>query len=142
LEEQVTRSETEHLKKTPSQYRSEFTALKRRVKTPEQQTSHLEEAPARNNPPMIAPEALRPNRFGTEQRRRLRLSAAAPGALVGALSPPIYNREAATTRRRERQVAVIATLRSMGARSPAHWKQSATALRGSPPSTERTPHWI
>ena len=83
---------------------------------------------------MVAPEAVSRVRFSAEglqsQRRRLGLSAAALGALVGVSAQTIYNWEAASTHPREHQVAAIAALRSVGKRE-AQARLEALAERSS-----------
>jgi DNA-binding transcriptional regulator YiaG len=115
------RSETEKLKKASTQYRSEIAALKRRVAALEQQGGRLEKQAARNAPPAeAAGQAETRVRFSAKglqsQRRRLGLSAAGLGTLLGVSAQTVYNWEAGSSRPRGQQMAAIAALRQVGKR--------------------------
>ena len=114
------RSETETLKKASSRYRTDIAALKRRIEALEKQISRLEKMVPKNVAPTADKESETKLRFKPQgvraQRTRLELSARELGALVGVSAQTIYNWEAGTTRPRDEQLAVIATVRKMGKR--------------------------
>ncbi len=121
------RGETSALKKALSTQRSDIAALKRRTQALEQQLRRLSKASAKSSP---ARESASPEgastRFSAKglvsQRRRLGLSAAECGLLVGTSAQSIYNWEAGKVRPRARHLAAIAALRQLGR------KQAATHL--------------
>lgn len=120
------RAETASLKKSAATHRAEIAALKRRVQALESEVKRLGRRAAAESAP--APEAgatkLRFSAKGlASQRRRLGLSAADVGLLVGTTSQSIYNWESGAARPREQYLPAIARLRSMG-------KREATARLG------------
>ena len=114
------RRETEGLKKASAQYRSEIAALKRRVASLEKQLGQV----ARKAPRPVAPEAAGEDagqvRFSAKglvkHRKRLGLTAAELGVLLGVSGQSIYKWEADKARPRRQQLAAIAALRKMGKR--------------------------
>ena len=114
------RSETEKLKKSSAQYRSDIAALKRRVATLEQQVSRLDKNVAKKTTVPAAPVADSWVRFSAKgfstQRQRLGLSAADMGTLLGVSVQTIYNWEAGNTSPRGQQMSAIAAVRDMGKR--------------------------
>lgn len=114
------RSETEKLKKSSAQYRSDIAALKRRTAALEQQLSRLEKTIPKNTEVEVKPEAatkawFTANGFKT-LRQRLGLTAQTIGALLGVSAQTIYSWEAGNTRPREQQLERIVILRGMGKR--------------------------
>lgn len=117
------RGETVPLKKAVSAYRSEIAALKRRAQTLEQDLKRLSKVH------MPAPEsdsgAEDPSkiRFSAKslssQRRRLGLSAAQCGLLVGASDQSVHNWEHGKTRPLARHLPAIAALRGMSKKDAA-----------------------
>jgi len=117
------RGETVPLKKAVSAYRSEIAALKRRAQTLEQALKRLSKVH------MPAPEsdsgAEDPSkiRFSAKslssQRRRLGLSAAQCGLLVGASDQSVHNWEHGKTRPLARHLPAIAALRGMSKKDAA-----------------------
>ena len=111
------RSETENLKKSSAQYRSELAALKRRVAVMEKQLSRLDKNTVRKTVPSSAPDAASKVRFSAQglsaQRQRLGLSAADMATLVGVSGQTIYNWETGNRRPREEQIAAIAAVRGL-----------------------------
>lgn len=115
------RGETQALKKSVSQYRSQIADLKRRMQALEQQVKRLGKVTAR-----AAPEAAAGEEGGTRirysakslaaQRRRLGLSAASLARLLGVSALSVYKWESGKTRPRARQIEAIAGLRGMGKR--------------------------
>ncbi|MEP7301820.1 MAG: hypothetical protein ABI699_09855 [Caldimonas sp.] len=122
------RAETLGLKKATGAYRSEIAALKRRTQSLEQQLRRLSKLSAKLAPAEAAEPSTEKLRFSAKglasQRRRLALSAADCGLLVGASSQSIYNWEEGKVRPHDRHLPAIAALRGMG-------KREATARLGS-----------
>jgi DNA-binding transcriptional regulator YiaG len=111
------RGETQALKKSISQYRSQIADLKRRMQALEQQVKRVGKA----NAPAAAPDEpgghLRFSAKGlAAQRRRLGLSAASVARLLGVSALSVYKWESGKTRPRARQIEAIAGLRGMGKR--------------------------
>jgi DNA-binding transcriptional regulator YiaG len=112
------RSETQALKKSISQYRSQIADLKRRTQALEQQIKRVRKVSA----PAAATDEepggqLRFSAKGlAAQRRRLGLSAAAVAQLLGVSALSVYKWESGKTRPRARQIEAIAGLRGMGKR--------------------------
>ena len=112
------------LRKSVSAHRSEIAALKRRVQALEQQLRRLARAGRR---PVAAPEAddaagsaIRYSaRSLASQRRRLGLSAADCGLLLGTTAQSIYNWESGKVRPRARHLPAIAALRKLGRKEAA-----------------------
>ena len=117
------RGETLALKKAVSVYRSEIAALKRRAQTLEQALKRLSKVhmPA---PKADAAEEASKLRFSAKslasQRRRLGLSSAQCGRLLGASDQSVHNWEQGKTRPLARHMPAIAALRAMS-------KKEATA---------------
>ena len=111
------RSETETLKKTSVQSRSEIAALKRRIVTLEKLVASL--GKTKPSSPKI-PEQLSPMRYSAKalsaQRWRLGLSGPEMALLLGVSPQTIYNWEAEKSRPRQQQIATIAAVRGMGKR--------------------------
>ena len=117
------RGETSSLKKSASAHRSEIAALKRRVHTLEQMIRRLSKShPARTSAEVAEPRSV-PTRFSAKgfatRRRRLGLSAAECGLLVGASAQSIYNWEEGTVRPRAKHLHAIAQLRTFGKKEAA-----------------------
>jgi len=127
LKEEITRiarreirSETDKLKKSSAQYRSEIAALKRRIATLEQQCSRLGKQAAKSAPPPLNIEPDKGFRYSVKslcaQRRRLGLSADNMGLLLGVSGQSIYKWETGASRPRQAQMAAIAAVRKLGKR--------------------------
>jgi DNA-binding transcriptional regulator YiaG len=112
------RVETLSLKKAATAHRSEIAAMKRRTQALERQVASLTRRLARAVPSGKAEASGKSPRFSakglTSQRRRLGLSAAACGLLIGASTQSIYNWEAGKAHPRSRHLAAIAALKRMG----------------------------
>jgi DNA-binding transcriptional regulator YiaG len=111
------------LRKSVSAHRAEIAALKRRLQALEQELRRLSKAQARAAP-VEEPEASGAKiRFSAKgllaQRRRLGLSAADCGVLLGTSAQSVYNWEAGKVRPRARHLAAIAALRSLGKKDAA-----------------------
>jgi len=128
------RNETESLKKSSARYRSEIATLKRRVEDLERQLAQsmrgTGRAPAKVNG--AAHSAIETGHNGNgsarmrysakslaAQRKRLGLSAAEFGKLVGVSAQSIYNWESQKARPREKQLVAFAAIRQMGRRDAA-----------------------
>jgi DNA-binding transcriptional regulator YiaG len=111
------RSETAALKKAVSTNRSEIAALKGRVQELERQVRGAgSRAPTSSvtAPRQAVPEVRRFSAKGfASQRKRLGLSAAQCGLLLGASPQSIYNWEGGTTRPGAKHMSLIAMLRGM-----------------------------
>jgi DNA-binding transcriptional regulator YiaG len=115
------RRETAALKKASAAYRSEIAALKRRALEMERQLRQGGKAAARGAPVAAnEDEVAQGTRFSAKsmasQRRRLGLSAAECGLLIGASSQSIYNWEEGKTRPRAQHLPAIFALRNLGRR--------------------------
>ncbi|CAM5798163.1 XRE family transcriptional regulator OS=Rhizobacter sp. Root404 OX=1736528 GN=ASC76_05765 PE=4 SV=1 [Rhizobacter fulvus] len=120
------RNELAALKKASAAHRAEIAALKRRAQDLEREVKGLTRAVGKAVP-AARDAAVKPTRFSAKglasQRKRLALSAADCGLLVGASGQSVYNWEAGTARPRASHLAAIASLRSMGK------KEAAARLR-------------
>lgn len=126
------RGESLALKKALSSHRSEIAALKRRTQALEQQLRRLSKVSAKSSPALDAESSSEKTRFSAKglisQRRRLGLSAAECGQLVGTSAQSIYNWEAGKVRPRARHLAAIAALKTLGKKdAAAHLASSGSA---------------
>lgn len=112
------RSEVEALKKASTRHRSEIAELKRRVGSLEKELSRAVRADSRKEPSTEPEEGDIKVRFSAKrlaaQRKKLGLSAAEMGALIGVSAQTIYNWETEKSRPRQAQLVSIAALRGMG----------------------------
>ena len=115
------RRETATLKKASAAYRSEIAALKRRVLEVERLLRRQDRGAAASA--RVAPQeepVLSGTRFSAKsmasQRRRLGLSAAECGLLIGASAQSIYNWEEGKARPRAQHLPAIFALRNLGRR--------------------------
>lgn len=113
------RSETQQLKKSVAQYRSQIAQLKRRMQALEQlvrrQSRSAGRAAAAAEPDEDDGPSLRFSAKGlAAQRKRLGLSAASVAKILGVSALSVYKWESGKTRPRARQIEAIATLRKMG----------------------------
>lgn len=117
------RGETQALKKSISQHRTQIADLKRRMQALEQQVKRLRKVTVKAGAPAEEVEPQTKIRFSAKslaaQRRRLGLSAAALARLLGVSALSVYKWESGKTRPRARQIEAIAALRSMGKRDVA-----------------------
>jgi len=112
------------LRKSVSAHRSEIAALKRRVQALEKQLRRLARtgsraAVAEKTDEDAAPSIRYSAKSLASQRRRLGLSAADCGLLVGTTAQSIYNWESGKVRPRARHLAAIAALRTLGRKDAA-----------------------
>ncbi len=115
------RRETSSLKKSSTTHRSEIVALKRRVLELERLLRKLGRAgesakPAAANEDSVSPGTRFSAKSMAAQRRRLGLSAAECGLLIGASSQSIYNWEEGKARPRAQHLPAIFALRNLGRR--------------------------
>lgn len=112
------RAETLQLKKQSAQYRSQIAALKRQVAALERQVRRLSKggkaAPAALEVEESTADGLRFRAKGfAVHRRRLGLSAAQAGALLGVSGQSIYHWETGKAMPRASQMPAIAALRKL-----------------------------
>jgi DNA-binding transcriptional regulator YiaG len=111
------RGETLPLKKAVRAYRLEIAALKRRAQAFEQALGRLSKLHMNAAPPVAPEEDSGKSRFSAKslasQRRRLGLSAAECGLLLGASDQSVHNWEQGRTRPLARHLPAIAALRGM-----------------------------
>ena len=123
------RSEVQPLKKASSQYRTDIAALKRRVLHLERLVAQFSKGKRKTSQDEVSTEAASGVRFSAKglatQRKRLGLSAAEVGVLLGCSGQSVYKWEQGTTRPRARQMPAIAALRKLG-------KKEAAAKLGPP----------
>ena len=112
------KSETVVTKKASSQHRRDIAELKRQVSSLQKQVSLLEKQVLRSAPVKEKETAGKSFRFTAKglisQRKRLGLSAADYGKLVGVGAQSVYNWEAELSRPRQQQIQAIASVRSIG----------------------------
>ena len=115
------KKETATLKKSSTTHRSEIAALKRRVQELER---HLRRASrggesavrAAANEDSVSPGTRFSARSMASQRKRLGLSAAECGLLIGASAQSVYNWEEGKARPRAQHLPAIFALRNLGRR--------------------------
>lgn len=114
------RGETQKLKKSSTQSRTDIAALKRRILGLEQQLRRLAKTGANKGLPTPSKEAASHLRFSAKglaaQRNRLKLSATEFALLLGVSAQSIYKWEAGKARPRASQLPMISNLRKMGKR--------------------------
>lgn len=114
------RGETQRLKKSSTQSRTDIAALKRRIQGLEQQLRQVAKAGAGKTAPGEAVDAASNLRFSAKglaaQRSRLKLSATEVALLLGVSAQSIYKWEAGKARPRASQLPMISNLRKMGKR--------------------------
>ena len=122
------RTDTQSLKKSSATHRSDIAALKRRIAALEQLVKRLGKGGGVKKPAAEADLPAGGFRFSASgllaQRKRLGLSAAEAGKLLGVSDQSVYKWENGKTRPRASQFASIAALRGMSK------KQAAARLAG------------
>jgi DNA-binding transcriptional regulator YiaG len=117
------RAETTALKKATSTYRTEIVALKRRADLLEAELHRLTKGQVKAKATEPAEEPGQKLRFTAKgfasQRRRLGLSAAECGLLLGTSGQSVYNWEDGKAKPRARHLAAIVSLRTMGKKEAA-----------------------
>jgi DNA-binding transcriptional regulator YiaG len=119
------RGETQGLKRSSAQHRSDIASLKRRVLELERMVKRLGKLAGKS---VSAAKGDAPNESGkvrfsakglAAQRTRLGLSAADMGALLGVSGQSVYHWEQGKSRPRASQMPAIAAVRKMGRREAA-----------------------
>jgi DNA-binding XRE family transcriptional regulator len=114
------RGQTSVLKKASAQYRKDIAEMKRRVSDLQRKVAPLERQMLKGVSSQPAEPGANHVRFTAKglrsQRKRLDLSAANYGKLIGVTGQTVYSREQETSRPRKPQVARIAALRHLGRR--------------------------
>jgi len=116
------RSETASLKKASTSYRFQVAALKKRITSLERALKQAQRGTRveASDPADAATSNVRYSAKSlASQRRRLGLSAADFGALIGASGLSIYHWESGKSRPRDRYVAALAAIRRLGKREAA-----------------------
>jgi DNA-binding transcriptional regulator YiaG len=120
LSRKEARSQITTTKKASAQYRRHIAALKRQVSKLERQVALLSAKVLNASPAALPDGEAKRIRFVPKglraQRKRLGLSAADYGKLVGVTGQSVYNWERGEASPRAEQLATIASLRSMGKR--------------------------
>ena len=114
------RSQTISLKKASSQYRRDIAELKRQVSNLQRRIPLLEKQMSQNAPSQVTGADATNVRFTAKglcsQRKRLGLSAADYGKLIGVTAQTIYSWENGLSRPRKHQLPALALIRPMGKR--------------------------
>jgi DNA-binding transcriptional regulator YiaG len=114
------RKQTSILKKASAQHRRDIAAMKRRITELQRKVAPLQKQVLRSAPPQAAQVDAEHVRFTAKslrsQRKRLGLSTANYGKLIGVTGQTIYRWESETSHPRKQQVAQIASLRHLGKR--------------------------
>ena len=114
------RTETISLKRASSQYRRDIAQLKRHVSNLQRRMTLFEKQVPQNAPSQVTGADARGVRFTAKglcsQRKRLGLSAADYGKLIGVTAQTIYSWENGLSRPRRQQLPALASIRPMGKR--------------------------
>ena len=119
------RSETQQLKKTVAQYRSQIAELKRRMQALEQLVKRQARGGSRTAMRSVSADEAADGEGGSlrfsakglaAHRKRLGLSAASMAKLLGVSALTVYKWESGKTRPRNKQLEAIAGLRRVGKR--------------------------
>lgn len=114
------RTQTNILRKASAQYRKDIAEMKRRVTDLQRKVVPLEKQVLKDVSSQVSEVDAERVRFTAKglhsRRKRLGLSAADCGKLIGVTDQTIYNWEHETARPRREQLAHVASLRRMGKR--------------------------
>jgi DNA-binding transcriptional regulator YiaG len=112
------RRQTQGLQKAAAQYRKDVAELKRRAAKLQAEVTRLGRQLRKEAASPVADTEAEGIRFNSKsvgsQRKRLGISAADYAMLIGVTAHTVYKWEHGTSRPRKRQVAAIASLRSVG----------------------------
>ncbi len=112
------RKQTDALRKASAQYRKDIAGMKRRISELQRKVMPLEKQMLKGVPSQVTEAEAQSVRFTAKglrsQRKRLGLSAAECGKLIGVTDQTIYNWERGEARPRRQQLTPIAALRRMG----------------------------
>jgi DNA-binding transcriptional regulator YiaG len=131
------REQTGTLKKTSARYRKDIAEMKRQVAGLQRKVALLEQQGLKDVSSQMTKADAEGVRFTAKglrsQRKRLGLSAADYGKLVGVSGQTIYSWEGETSRPRKQQVAAIAGVRNMSKReAQARLRQMGRGIRKNP----------
>jgi DNA-binding transcriptional regulator YiaG len=124
------KAETEDFKKASAQYRTHIASLRKRIESLERELKRVMRGVGKlqENRASTAPDTVH-RRFSASRlaatRKKLGLSAADFGALIGVTGQSIYKWEAGEARPRAKQLEAIASVRGMGKREAAARLQAA-----------------
>ncbi|MEN6334097.1 MAG: hypothetical protein ABFE01_07525 [Phycisphaerales bacterium] len=128
------RKQTSAFKRASAQYRRDIAELKRRISDLQRRLTPVEKQAARTTVSPVAQTDAQGVRFTAKglrsQRKRLALSAADYGKLVGVTGQSIYSWESETSRPRKQQVARIAAIRHLGKREAMARLEQLSGKRG------------
>lgn len=111
------RAETASLRKSATSYRTEIAALKRRIQALEATVKKLSKPAKKKTAEAEETTALRWRAPGfASMRKKLGLSAADMGKLLGVAGATVYSWEAGKTKPRASQLAAVARARKLGKR--------------------------
>ena len=114
------RVQTQGLRKAAAQFRRDIAQLKRHASTLKSGFTRLERGVGKNIAPQLTEADSAPVRFAAKgvisQRRRLGISAADFGKLIGVTGHTIYQWEHGASRPRRAQVTALASIRRLGKR--------------------------
>jgi DNA-binding transcriptional regulator YiaG len=123
LSRKEVRAETQGLKKTITQHRSEIAGLKKRLSALESQLKVISKGAGRTKPGDVQVPAIGALRFRAggfaSLRKKLGMSAAEMGLLLGVSAQSVYHWEAGKSKPRASQLAAIAEVRGMSKRTVA-----------------------
>jgi DNA-binding transcriptional regulator YiaG len=128
------RAANQDLKKASVQHRSHIAALRKRIESLERHMGRVGKAAANRELGSGESDASQvPRRFSVTRlattRRKLGLSAADFGALIGVTGQSVYKWEAGESRPRAKQLEAIAAVRGIGKREAASRLQAIGASR-------------
>lgn len=126
------RSETEDFKKASAQYRTHIAQLRRRIESLERELKRVgKQRPKKAETVLSDPGTGVTRRFSASRlaatRKKLALSAADFGALIGVSGQSIYKWETGEARPRAKQLEGIASVRGMGKREAAERLQAVAS---------------
>jgi DNA-binding transcriptional regulator YiaG len=128
------RKQTSAFKRASAQYRRDIAELKRRMSDLQRRLGPIEKQAVRTVASPVAKADADSVRFTAKglrsQRKRLALSAADYGKLVGVTGQSIYSWERDTSRPRKQQVARIAAIRHIGKREAQARLEQLSGRRG------------
>ena len=123
LAKKEVRSETAALKKASAQYRTEIAALKKRLAELEAQIKKMGKTGAKTSEKPVSEDDSPSLRFRVggfaALRKKLGLSAAEMGKLIGVSAQSVYHWETGKTKPRSSQLAAISAVRKMGKKAVA-----------------------
>lgn len=129
------RKQTVAFKRASAQYRRDIAELKRRLSDLQRRLGPIEKQTTKTTAARVTEGDANSVRFTAKglrsQRKRLALSAADYGKLVGVTGQSIYSWERETSRPRRQQVARIAAIRHIGKREALALLEQLSGKRGS-----------